>query len=52
MGVARSIIGKLRNSYIILVGKSEGKIPVRRFRRIWKDNIRMDVRGIGWEVVD
>jgi hypothetical protein len=33
---------------MILVGKPEGKIPLRRPRRRWVDNIKMDVRKIGW----
>jgi hypothetical protein len=35
-----------------LTGKSEGKRPMRRPRHRWEDNIRMDVREIGWEGVD
>jgi len=35
-----------------LVGKPERKIPLRRPRHRWEDNIRMDVRETGWEVVD
>jgi len=35
-----------------LFRKPEGKEPLRRPRRRWKDNIRMDLREIGWEVVD
>jgi hypothetical protein len=31
-----------------LVGKPEGKRPLGRPRRRWVDNIKMDVRGIGW----
>jgi hypothetical protein len=42
----------MRNSYSIFVGKSEGKRPLRRPRRRWEDNIRMDLREIGWEDVD
>jgi hypothetical protein len=30
------------------VGKPEGKRPLGRPRRRWKDNIRMDLREIGW----
>jgi hypothetical protein len=45
-------MGEMKNAYRIFVGKPEGKrplgIPVRR----WEDNIRMDVREIGWEDVD
>jgi hypothetical protein len=28
--------------------KSEGKRPLGRPRRRWEDNIRMDLREIGW----
>jgi hypothetical protein len=35
-----------------LVGKPERKRPLRRFRCRWENYIRMDVREIGWEVVD
>jgi hypothetical protein len=28
------------------------KRPLRRPRRRWEDNIKMDLREIGWEVVD
>jgi hypothetical protein len=34
------------------VGKSEGKTPLGRLGRRWEGNIKMDVRGMGWEVVD
>jgi len=36
----------------ILVGKSEGKRPLGRRRHRWEDNIKMDLREIGWEAVD
>jgi hypothetical protein len=39
---------KKRNSYRILVGKPEGKRPLGRPRRRWVDNIKMDLREIGW----
>jgi hypothetical protein len=39
-----------RNAYGILVGKPEGKRPLRRPRHRWGDNIRMDIREIGWKV--
>jgi hypothetical protein len=41
-----------RNAYTILVGKPEGKGPVRRPRRKWEDNIKMDLREIGWDGMD
>jgi len=41
----------MRNAYKILVRKPEGKRPLRRHRRKWED-IRIDVREIGWKVED
>jgi hypothetical protein len=34
-----------------LVGKCEGKRPLGRPRNRREDNIRMDLREVGWEVV-
>jgi hypothetical protein len=34
------------------VGKPEGKGPLRRLRRRWVDNIRMDLVQVGWGDVD
>jgi len=45
-------MGEMRNAYIILFGESERKRPLGRPRHRWEDNIRMDRREIGWEVVD
>jgi hypothetical protein len=42
----------MRNAYNILVGKPEGKRPLRRHRHRWEDNIRVDLGKMGWEVVD
>jgi hypothetical protein len=41
-----------KNACKILVGKPEGKRPLGRFKRSSEDNIRMDLREIGWEGVD
>jgi hypothetical protein len=41
-----------RNAYRILVGKPEGKRPLGRPRRKWGDNIKMDLREIGWDGMD
>jgi hypothetical protein len=38
-------MGEMRNAYKILVGKPEGKRPLRRTRHRWENNIRMDLRG-------
>jgi hypothetical protein len=40
-------IGAKRNAYRILVGKPEGKRPLRRTRRRWVNNIKMDFKVIG-----
>jgi hypothetical protein len=45
-------IGKKRNAYGILVGKPEGKRPLGRPRHRWVDNIKIDLREIGWDGVD
>jgi hypothetical protein len=36
-----------RGVHKVLVGKPEGKIPLRRPRRMWEDNIKMDLQEIG-----
>jgi hypothetical protein len=41
-----------RNVYRILVGKPEEKRPLGRPRRRWVDNIKMDLRKIGWDGMD
>jgi hypothetical protein len=38
--------------HIHLVGKSEGKRPLERPRCWLEDNIRADLREIGWGIVD
>jgi hypothetical protein len=39
--------GDKRNAYRVLVGKSEGKRPLRRPRSRYEDNIKMGLREIG-----
>jgi len=39
-------MGKRRSAYLILVGRPEGKRPLRRPGHRWDDNIRMDLREI------
>jgi hypothetical protein len=36
----------------IFVGKSEGMRPLRRPKRRWVDNIKMDLREIEWDGLD
>jgi hypothetical protein len=38
-------MGEKRTAYRIFVGKPERKRP----RFIWEDNIKMDLREIGWD---
>jgi hypothetical protein len=39
-------MGEGRGVYRILVGRPEGKRPLRRPRRRWEDNIKIDLRVI------
>jgi hypothetical protein len=41
-----------RNAYRILVGKPEGKRPLGSPIRRWVNNIKMDLREIGWDGMD
>jgi hypothetical protein len=41
-----------RDSYRILVGNPKEKRPLGRSRRKWEDNIKMDLREIGWGGMD
>jgi hypothetical protein len=43
---------EMRIGYKILVGKPEGKRSFRRPRSRMKDNIGVNLREIGWEIVD
>jgi hypothetical protein len=45
-------MGEKRNVCRLLVGKPEGKRPLRRPRRRWMDNIKMDLLEVGLSVVD
>jgi hypothetical protein len=43
---------EMRNAYRILVEKPEGKRPLGRPRCRWTNNIKMDLREIGWGAMD
>ncbi|KAJ4441989.1 hypothetical protein ANN_11853 [Periplaneta americana] len=42
-------MGESRNAYRVLVGRPDGKRPLGRPRRRWEDNIKMDLREVGYE---
>jgi hypothetical protein len=45
-------MGEKRNAYRILVETPEGKGPQGKPRLWWVDNIKTDLRDIGWDGVD
>ncbi|KAJ4442904.1 hypothetical protein ANN_04498 [Periplaneta americana] len=42
-------MGESRNAYRLLFGRPEGKIPLGRPRRRWEDNIKMNLREVGYD---
>jgi len=44
--------GERRGVYRVLVGKLEGRRPLGRPRRRWKDNIKMDLQEAGCGAMD
>jgi hypothetical protein len=52
MGGACVVHAMMRVAYDILVGRPEGRRPLGRPRRIWEDNIKMNLREIGFGYVD
>ncbi|KAJ4438940.1 hypothetical protein ANN_14894 [Periplaneta americana] len=42
-------MGESRNAYRVLVERPEGKRPLGRPRRRWEDNIKMDLREVGYD---
>jgi len=45
-------MGERRGVFRVLVGKPEGKRPLRRPKRRWEDNIRMDLQEVGCGSMD
>jgi hypothetical protein len=41
-------MGERRGAYRALVGTPEKRRPLGRPRRRWEDNIKMDLREVGW----
>jgi len=55
MGMGRACSaygGEARGVYRVLVGKPEEKRPLGRPRRRWEDNIKMDLKNVGFGGVD
>ena len=48
MGRKCSTYGESSGAYRVLVLKPEGTRPLRRPRRRWEDNIKMDLTEVGW----
>jgi hypothetical protein len=44
-------MGEKRSVYRLLVGKPEGKRPLGRPRRMWMDNIKIDLLEMGLNIV-
>ncbi|KAJ4428772.1 hypothetical protein ANN_25765 [Periplaneta americana] len=42
-------MGEFRNAYRVLVGRPEGKRPLGKPRHRWEDNIKMDLRVVGYD---
>jgi hypothetical protein len=45
-------MGERRGAYRVLVGKPDGRRPLGRPRCRWEDNIKMDLREVGWGGAD
>jgi 3-oxoacyl-ACP reductase-like protein len=45
-------MGARRDTYEVLVGKLEVRIPLGRPRCRWENNIKMDLRLVGWVGMD
>jgi hypothetical protein len=41
-------IGERRGTYWVLVGKPEGRRTLGKHSRRWDDNIKVDLREVGW----
>jgi hypothetical protein len=52
MGRTCGTYGERKGAYRALVGKPEGGRPLGRLRRRWEDNVKMDLREVGWGGMD
>jgi hypothetical protein len=52
MGRVYSTRGKKMNVCKVLMGNPEGKKSLGRYRRRYEDNIKIDLREMGWVFMD
>jgi len=45
-------LGGRRGTSRVLVGRPDGKRPLRRPRHMWEDNIKMDLLEVGRHTLD
>ncbi|KAJ4434636.1 hypothetical protein ANN_23199 [Periplaneta americana] len=45
----QTFMGESRNAYRVLVGRPEGKRPLGRPRRRWENNVKIDLREVGYD---
>jgi hypothetical protein len=45
-------MGGIRNTYKVLLGKPNWKRSLGRRMPRWEENIKRDLRDVGWKVVD
>jgi hypothetical protein len=43
-------MGERRGADRVLVGRPEGKRPLRRPRRRWEDNVKMNLQDVEWDM--
>jgi hypothetical protein len=43
-------MGEGRGGYRLLLTKPEGRRPLARLKRRWKDNMKTGVREVGWGI--
>ena len=52
MGVACSAYGERIGGYRVLMGEPDGKRPLGRLRRRWENNIKIDLKKVGYGGID
>jgi hypothetical protein len=45
-------MGERKDAYRVLVGKPDRRILLERPRYRWEDNIKIDLREVGWRSMD